>query len=150
MEKAKAKRVLWELSRLVNPEFMLPDIFSQLDDSNTHHFTSLVFGPADTPYADGAFIFDVVVPPEYPFKSPSVQLLTTDGGTVRFNPNLYNCGKVCLSILGTWSGPGWSPVLNFNTVLLSIQSLLTASPYLNEPGKTPDPPNEAAYSARVR
>ena len=28
---------------------------------------------------------------------------------VRFNPNLYNCGKVCLSLLGTWSGPGWVP-----------------------------------------
>lgn len=23
---------------------------------------------------------------------------------MRFNPNLYNCGKVCLSLLGTWSG----------------------------------------------
>lgn len=31
-------------------------------------------------------------------------------GSVRFNPNLYNCGKVCLSLLGTWSGgkgEGW-------------------------------------------
>ena len=23
---------------------------------------------------------------------------------MRFNPNLYDCGKVCLSILGTWWG----------------------------------------------
>jgi len=23
------------------------------------------------------------------------------------NPNLYADGKVCLSLLGTWSGPGW-------------------------------------------
>jgi len=32
------------------------------------------------------------------------------GGSVRFNPNLYNCGKVCLSLLGTWGGSrgeGW-------------------------------------------
>jgi hypothetical protein len=28
---------------------------------------------------------------------------------VRFNPNLYSDGKVCLSLLGTWSGPGWIP-----------------------------------------
>lgn len=28
---------------------------------------------------------------------------------VRFNPNLYNCGKVCLSLLGTWAGPSWDP-----------------------------------------
>lgn len=29
---------------------------------------------------------------------------------MRFNPNLYNCGKVCLSLLGTWGGgrgEGW-------------------------------------------
>jgi hypothetical protein len=38
-----------------------------------------------------------------------VQFLTTGGGQVRFNPNLYNCGKVCLSLLGTWSGPSWQP-----------------------------------------
>jgi hypothetical protein len=34
------------------------------------------------------------------------------GATVRFNPNLYNCGKVCLSLLGTWSGAKgetWDP-----------------------------------------
>lgn len=31
---------------------------------------------------------------------------------MRFNPNLYNCGKVCLSLLGTWSGAKgetWDP-----------------------------------------
>lgn len=37
------------------------------------------------------------------------KFLTTGGGSVRFNPNLYNCGKVCLSLLGTWSGPSWDP-----------------------------------------
>lgn len=37
----------------------------------------------------------------------------TGGGSVRFNPNLYKCGKVCLSLLGTWSGArgeSWDPV----------------------------------------
>jgi len=41
-----------------------------------------------------------------------VLLRTTGNGTVRFNPNLYNCGKVCLSLLGTWSGgqgESWNP-----------------------------------------
>ena len=30
--------------------------------------------------------------------------MTTGGNKVRFNPNLYDSGKVCLSLLGTWSG----------------------------------------------
>ena len=41
-------------------------------------------------------------------------MTTTSGGQVRFNPNLYSTGKVCLSILGTWraehSGEQWSAV----------------------------------------
>jgi len=55
-------------------------------------------------------------------------------GRVRFNPNLYANGKVCLSTLGTWSGPSWSPALSLAAVLISIQSLMTESPYTNEPG----------------
>ena len=55
-----------------------------------------------------------------------MKLLTTGGGTVRFNPNLYANGKVCLSILGTWSGPGWSPVQSLASVLISIQSLMNS------------------------
>lgn len=41
-----------------------------------------------------------------------VQLVTTGQGTVRFNPNLYQDGKVCLSVLGTWHGHAsekWNP-----------------------------------------
>jgi baculoviral IAP repeat-containing protein 6 len=64
-----------------------------------------------------------------------VQLKTTGGGTVRFNPNLYACGKVCLSLLGTWSGPGWTPQSTLIQILLSISSLIFIDkPYFNEPG----------------
>ena len=44
-------------------------------------------------------------------------------------------GKVCLSILGTWSGPGWTTIMDVSTVLLSIQSyILDNDPLLNEFG----------------
>ena len=60
-------------------------------------------------------------------------------GGLRINPNLYEDGKVCLSLLNTWSGlanenwiPGTSTMLQ---VLVSIQGLiLNAEPYFNEPG----------------
>ena len=59
--------------------------------------------------------------------------------SVRFNPNLYNCGKVCLSLLGTWSGgtnEKWDPSTStLLQVLVSIQSLiLVDQPFFNEPG----------------
>lgn len=53
---------------------------------------------------------------------------------MRFNPNFYRNGKVCLSILGTWTGPAWSPAQSISSVLISIQSLMTENPYHNEPG----------------
>lgn len=58
---------------------------------------------------------------------------------MRFNPNLYNCGKVCLSLLGTWSGAQneqWNEKTStILQVLVSIQSLiLVERPYFNEPG----------------
>jgi len=93
-------------------------------------------GPEDTPYANGCFEFDLTLPADYPASPPLVLLITTGGGQVRFNPNLYANGKVCLSLLGTWHGPGWdketSTILQ---VLVSIQSLIfVPDPYYNEPG----------------
>ena len=99
----------------------------------------MITGPQDTPYANGCFLFDVYLPSEYPNVPPKVNLMTTGKATVRFNPNLYNCGKVCLSLLGTWSGSAgesWDPkVSSLLQLAVSIQSLIFVSePYFNEPG----------------
>lgn len=61
--------------------------------------------------------------------APKVNLTTTGGGSVRFNPNLYANGKVCLSLLGTWRGNGRAEEWNEKTstllqVFVSIQSLI--------------------------
>ena len=81
-------------------------------------------------------MFDVFIPLEYPNCPPLVQFLTTGRGQFRFNANLYRDGKVCLSLLGTWSGPGWEPQTStLLQVFLSIQSMIMcADAYYNEPG----------------
>jgi len=96
-------------------------------------------GPKDTPYENGLFLFHAYLPHNYPQVEPKVLIITTGNGKVRFNPNLYNCGKVCLSLLGTWSGhesEKWNPKTStFLQVLISIQSLiLIDQPFFNEPG----------------
>lgn len=68
-----------------------------------------------------------------------VNIITTGGGQVRFNPNLYNTGKVCLSLLGTWRGGGkseeWNEKSSLLQVLVSIQALIFVEyPFFNEPG----------------
>ncbi|XP_077996936.1 ubiquitin-conjugating enzyme E2 Z-like [Glandiceps talaboti] len=102
------------------------------DDITKVH--ALITGPFDTPYEGGFFYFLIRFPPDYPIRPPRVKLITTGDGKVRFNPNLYRNGKVCLSILGTWSGPAWSPAQSLSSVLISIQSLMNEKPYHNEPG----------------
>jgi len=100
---------------------------------------TLVTGPVNTPYAYGCFFFDVFFPSTYPEVPPLVKFLTTGDARVRFNPNLYNDGKVCLSLLGTWHGAEesmkWSKDATLHQVLVSIQSLIfVAEPMYNEPG----------------
>lgn len=111
-------------------------IFVVYDSDQYNVFKVLITGASSTPYAHGCFIFDIFLPYDYPNVPPLVKLVTTNGGKVRFNPNLYSCGKVCLSLLNTWSGPQWIPnKSNLLQVLLSIQSLImNHTPIDNEPG----------------
>ena len=84
--------------------------------------------------------FHVFFPESYPLEPPKVQFVTTGSGTIRFNPNLYADGKVCLSLLGTWSGEQWNPITN-NTLHI-IQAIrvmiLTDQPIQNEPAYSSD------------
>ena len=113
--------------------------FVRVDENQSQLWSILITGPEDTPYDSGAFIFDVMLTSDFPNKPPLVNLKTTGGGRVRFNPNLYNDGKVCLSLLGTWSGgegEGWNAQHStMLQVIVSIQSLIfVADPCFNEPG----------------
>lgn len=108
-------------------------IFIYPDIENIFKIYALIIGPEDTPYQNGFYFFELIFPNNYPINPPKVNFCTIDKD-VRFNPNLYENGKVCLSILGTWTGPGWTPSMTLTSILLSIQSLLHNNPISNEPG----------------
>lgn len=117
------------------PLFWASGVLLRVDEDRFDVLRALVFGPEGTPYAHGAFVFDFFLPAAFPRVPPLAKLLTTGGGRVRFNPNLYKDGRVCLSLLGTWAGPSWTESSTLLQVLVSIQSLiLVAEPYFNEPG----------------
>ncbi|GAA5932431.1 hypothetical protein JCM1841_000579 [Sporobolomyces salmonicolor] len=119
-----------------------PGIWLRVDEARVDVLKCLIAGPEGTPYSGGLFEFDIFIPLQYPQVSPTVWLKTTGDGRVRFNPNLYAEGKVCLSLLGTWAGapeemwqPGTSTLLQ---VLISISSMILCSfPFYNEPGFGP-------------
>jgi ubiquitin-protein ligase len=107
----RMKRVAKELRKLGAGSDAMPVHRSSTiaichDEDEPHYMRALITGPDDTPYASGVFEFDIYLPPSYPAVPPKVTLLTTGNGTIHFSPNLYPCGKVCLSILGTWPGQG--------------------------------------------
>ncbi|KAG9255117.1 ubiquitin-conjugating enzyme/RWD-like protein [Emericellopsis atlantica] len=128
-------RITKELSELQrSPELSIAVACRDIDVRNIR---ALIFGPHRTPYEFGFFEFTIKIGSEYPDKSPEVLCTTTNSGRTRFNPNIYSSGRVCLSILGTWRGntnEQWSPAQGLESLLLSIQSLLSSNPYENEPG----------------
>ncbi|KAJ8730248.1 hypothetical protein PYW07_017286 [Mythimna separata] len=96
----------------------------------------MIAGPCKTPYEGGLFVFDVQLGGEYPRAPPLCHYHSYC--TDRLNPNLYEDGKVCVSLLGTWSGRGvevWGKDSSLLQVIVSLQGLiLNAEPYFNEAG----------------
>lgn len=139
---AKARRLMKELQELPGNLPLHPNaaIFVRFDKTRPDIVRALISGPSGTPYEQGLFLFDIFCPDGYPEIAPLVKFLTTGQGRVRFNPNLYNDGKVCLSLLGTFHGGDatqkWDPaVSSLYQVLVSIQGMiLVEQPIFNEPG----------------
>ncbi|KAL9692713.1 hypothetical protein quinque_000110 [Culex quinquefasciatus] len=96
----------------------------------------MIEGPKKTPYEDGLFLFDIQLGQDYPSAPPMCHYISYCSD--RLNPNLYEDGKVCVSLLGTWSGRGtemWGPNSTLLQVIVSIQGLiLVDEPYFNEAG----------------
>lgn len=103
------------------------------DEDNILNGYALIIGPPNTPYEYGNFLFEFHFPETYPYSPPKVTYKSNDDKT-RFNPNLYRSGKVCLSILNTWSGEQWSACQTIRSVLLTLQTTLNQMPLMNEPG----------------
>ncbi|TNN69498.1 (E3-independent) E2 ubiquitin-conjugating enzyme UBE2O [Liparis tanakae] len=115
----------------------LPDgIMVKTFEDRMDLFSSLIKGPTRTPYEDGLFLFDIQLPNIYPSVPPLFRYLSQCSG--RLNPNLYDNGKVCVSLLGTWIGKGnerWTSKSSLLQVLISIQGLILVNePYYNEAG----------------
>jgi ubiquitin-protein ligase len=103
------------------------------NEENLYEIDLLLIGPEKTPYYNGFYMFKLNFNDRYPQEPPKVRFLNTFE-RVRFHPNLYENGKVCLSILGTWSGPGWTSVMTLRSLIISLLSLLDDIPLRNEPG----------------
>ncbi|KAJ0488619.1 putative ubiquitin-conjugating enzyme E2, ubiquitin-conjugating enzyme/RWD [Helianthus annuus] len=104
----------------------LPDtIYVRAYESRMDLLRAVIIGAEGTPYHDGLFLFDVCFPSDYPNSPP---LVYYHSGGLHINPNLYDSGKGCLSLLNTWHGAKkemWNPRKStMLQVLVSIQGLI--------------------------
>jgi ubiquitin-conjugating enzyme E2 Z len=127
------KRVLKDVCKIIKGPLTDHGIHYFHSETNIMEGHALIFGPADTIYQHGVYLFHFKFPSNYPFSPPKVTYLTNDG-KIRFHPNLYRNGKVCLSLLNTWKGETWTSCQNINTILLTLVTLFHNKSLLNEPG----------------
>ncbi|KAJ3105259.1 Ubiquitin-conjugating enzyme E2 6 [Phlyctochytrium planicorne] len=99
-------------------------------ESNILEWHYVIEGPSDTPYVDGEYHGKIVFPSDYPFKPPSIQMITPNG---RFEVNQ----RLCLSMSDyhpeTWS-PGWS----VSSVLTGLLSFMVGTDETTGSVKTTD------------
>jgi len=151
------KRLVTEIATLKTG--LPPGIFVRYCESRLDVLKCVIVGPLGTPYENGLFEFDFYCDGSFPNKPPMVTFKGTAGGRVSINPNLYANGKVCLSLLGTWSGEPWDPARStLLQVLVSLQAMiLCEEPWYNEPGREVSygrtegyDPASQAYNRRIR
>jgi len=100
----------------------------ELKDDNLYEWRVFIEGPKETFYEGGIFQLSMKFPSDYPMSPPVVSFVSDF-----WHPNVYNDGKVCISILhppgvdemsGELPGERWLPTQTVTTILLSIISLL--------------------------
>ncbi len=114
---------------------MPEDIYVRTWESRLDLLRVLIVGPRKTPYELAPFLIDFRFGPTFPAEPPMAFFHSWTNGVGRVNPNLYEDGKICLSLLGTWPATeknarwseGQSSMLQ---VLVSIMGLvLVKEPY---------------------
>ncbi|KAF8898907.1 hypothetical protein BD779DRAFT_1666666 [Infundibulicybe gibba] len=113
-------------------------IFVRAFEDRTDLLRCLIIGTENTPYEDAPFVIDWSLDSNFPNSPPIAHFLSWTNGNGRVNPNLYEEGKVCLSILGTWAGDKsecWSAARSsLLQAFVSIQGLvLVKEPWFCEP-----------------
>lgn len=120
----------------------------------------LIIGSEGTPYENAPFLLDFQLTSDFPNKPPVAHFHSWTNSHGRVSPNLYEDGKVCLSVLGTWSGvaeENWTPSKSsLLQVFVSIQALvLVREPYFTEPafeklkGKEESKVNSKLYNEKA-
>ena len=110
-------RITNEMKMLAkNPEKY---VIQKFDPSNLLHCYYVFVGPENTPYEGGLYFGKVTLPPEYPFKPPTLEMFTPSG---RFRCNQ----RICISI-SDYHPETWNPSYIVSSTLMGLLSFMTGT-----------------------
>jgi len=94
----------------------VPYVLAEPLSSNILEWHYVVTGPEASPYEGGCYHGKLVFPPQYPFKPPTIYMITPNG---RFKPNT----KLCLS-MSSFHPETWNPAWSVSTILTALLSFM--------------------------
>jgi len=94
----------------------VPLVYAEPDPTNMLVWHYCVRGPIDTPYEGGYFHGKLIFPKEFPFKPPSIFMMTPNG---RFKTHQ----RLCLSI-SDFHPDTWNPAWSVGTILTGLLSFM--------------------------
>lgn len=117
---------------------------THFDDNNINIIYVYLKAPKDSVYSYTFLKLKLDIT-NFPLQAPIVTFINYQN-SIRIHPNLYGSGKVCLSILGTYSGPSWNPLITLDNLLITIQAILDNTPMIHEPNQK----NNIQYNEYIR
>ncbi|KAI5952904.1 UBC6 [Candida jiufengensis] len=96
-----------------------PYITAKPSDENILEWHYIITGPTNTPFENGQYHGILRFPQEYPFKPPSITMITPNG---RFACNT----RLCLS-MSDYHPDTWNPAWSVATILTGLLSFMTGN-----------------------
>lgn len=138
------KRILKDLHLLQTNQEELNSrgIYFYFDDSNIFnpsfliipkHKQDLDFPQLTSPYTNGFFLFKLTIPEDFPLSPPRIDFHPQQS-VCRLHPNYYEQGKVCLSVINTWSRDDWAPTTSLMAISNILEERLNERAICFEPG----------------
>jgi ubiquitin-protein ligase len=127
--------------QVVTSSAPLSDNLPSAPPQNLYDFYALLQGPDGTVYEGGFYVAKLRFPQEYPFKPPSVLMLTPSG---RFAVNT----RLCLS-MSDFHPETWNPMWTVGAILTGLLSFMTGSDTTTGSVQTTDADKRALAAASV-
>lgn len=115
------KRIEKDVMKLIMSEYEV----TLKDESRMNEFSVIMSGPKNSPYEDGVWVIDVLLPDQYPYKSPSIGFVNKI-----YHPNIDEAsGSVCLDVINQT----WSPMYELKNIFDVFLPQLLAYPNPSDP-----------------